>query len=61
MLSVGESIKLDILNQSYWEHYKLARDIGHIYDIGHPKRIEIEKALNELLVDVNTLQEKKKS
>lgn len=42
-------IKLEILNGSYWEHFKYAKELALIYPLNHPKRVKIEKEVNIIL------------
>lgn len=49
-------IQLEILEFSYWEHFKAAKDLALIYPIGHHKRISLEKEIDKL---VTTLQQHK--
>lgn len=44
---------LEILRANYWEHFKAAKDMALYLDISHPKRIRIEKELNEILIILN--------
>ena len=38
----------EILQGSYWEHFKKAKDLALIYPPEHKKRKELELALNEI-------------
>ena len=38
------NIKVEILEYSYWEHFKALKDIALILPIEHPKRKKLEKA-----------------
>lgn len=49
-------IKLEILTASYWEHFKMAKDLALTVPIGHPKRVKIENALNEIQAEINELK-----
>jgi hypothetical protein len=40
--------RLEILKYSYWEHFKHLKDISLILPLDHPRRIELEKSVNEL-------------
>lgn len=42
------SIEFEILQLSYWEHFKLAKDLALVYPVEHKKRKTVEKILNEL-------------
>lgn len=52
-----ESIKkkLEILNSSYWEHFKFAKDLAGYLDFDHPKRKKIEEKLNEMVDEIHKL------
>lgn len=42
------SIEFEILQLSYWEHFKLAKDLALVYPVEHIKRRTLEKILNDL-------------
>ena len=42
------TIEIEILQLSYWEHFKLAKDLALVYPVEHIKRKTVEKILNEL-------------
>lgn len=42
------SIEFEILQGSYMEHFKKAKELAMIYPVEHPKRKELETALSEL-------------
>lgn len=43
------SKELEILNSSYWEHFKFTKELAGYLGIKHPKRVRIESELNEEL------------
>ena len=43
------SIALEILNASYWEHFKYAKELAGYLDLDHPKRVIAEKELNKII------------
>ena len=51
-----ENIKIEILEYSYWEHFKALKDIALILPIEHPKRKKLEKATNEILAELYELK-----
>jgi len=53
---LSTSNRLLILEFSYWEHYKHAKDIAFIYPVDNPKRKEIEKSLNEILIEIQKIK-----
>jgi hypothetical protein len=42
-------MKTEILQMSYWEHFKFAKELAQSHPINHPKRLKIEKELNKIL------------
>lgn len=48
-------MKIEILNSSYWEHFKFAQELSGYLDFNHPKRIKIEKELNIMLDEIRIL------
>lgn len=44
---------MEILEASYWEHFKAAKDLALYLPITHPKRVKVEQALNELQDKLN--------
>lgn len=48
-----QNIELEILQYSYWEHFKAAKDLAFILPVEHPRRLEIEKTANDLLDKIN--------
>ncbi len=42
------NISKEILNASYWEHFKFAKELALILPIEHPKRIKIESEVNKI-------------
>jgi hypothetical protein len=51
-----DSIKIEILEYSYWEHFKALKDVALILPIEHPKRKKLEKATNEILKELHELK-----
>ena len=54
------SNRLQILEYSYLEHFKHAKDLALVLPIEHPKRKEIESELNKIVVEINKLKKTKK-
>ena len=50
------SIELEILQYSYWEHFKVAKDLSFILPIEHPKRVELQNTINSLIVEIKNVQ-----
>jgi hypothetical protein len=49
-------IKLQILEYSYWEHFKALKDISLILPINHHKRISLELELNKIQKEIHDLK-----
>lgn len=47
-------IEQEILQYNYWEHFKAAKELSRILGMEHPRRKEIEKTMNELLLKINS-------
>lgn len=56
-----EQLRLEILEYNYWEHFKYAKDLALILPLKHPKRVMLEKKLNEMVVEINQLKDRNKS
>jgi hypothetical protein len=50
------NVKLPILGSSYWEHFKMAKDLALYLPITHPKRINLEKEINDIQNKINQLK-----
>lgn len=44
-----KEIKQEILKASHLEHFKVAKELAHIYPVSHPKRLKIENECNNIL------------
>jgi len=53
--------KLEILEGSYWEHYKFAKDLSLYLPLDHPKRKLLEAELNKQLEVINKIKEENKA
>jgi hypothetical protein len=49
-------IKLQLLEYSYWEHFKALKDISLILPITHPKRILLDNEVNKLQKEIHDLK-----
>ena len=49
-------IKIEILEYSYWEHFKVLKDVALILPIEHPKRKKLENTINEILKELHELK-----
>ena len=52
------NIKLDILNASYWEHFKFAKDLALILPLDHPKRKRVEAEVDRIQKEILDLNKK---
>lgn len=50
------NIELEILQSSYWEHFKAEKDVALILPIDHPKRIKLRKEINDLTEKIQRLK-----
>ena len=50
------TIKEEILQQSYYEHFKTAKDLAHVFPPDHPKRVKLQIAIDEILIKINKLK-----
>jgi hypothetical protein len=50
------NIGIEILEYSYWEHFKALKDISLILPLNHPKRKKFEKTTNEILKELQDLK-----
>ena len=42
-------LELEILNASYWEHFKWAKELAGYLPLKNHKRVKLEKILNEMI------------
>jgi hypothetical protein len=54
-------IKLQILKESYWEHFKRAKDLALILDIKDPTRLKIESELNIIQQQIDETHDRNRS
>ena len=52
-------IERELLQCSYWEHHKFAKDLALILPIDHPKRVRIEKELNKIIAELKVLEDER--
>ena len=57
-MSKEEEARVEILYLNYWEHFKFAAEIGKVLSIDHPKRIEIQKAADDILAEIHQITKK---
>lgn len=51
-----DSIAFEILNFSYWEHFKKAKDLSMIYPPDHPERVLLQQVMDEMILKINQYQ-----
>ena len=51
------NIAEEILQQSYFEHFKAAKDLAHIFSPDHPKRILLQITIDEILLKIKALKQ----
>lgn len=52
-------IELEILESSYWEHFKSAKDLSLYLPITHPKRVRLQDEINKISEKMQILKRKK--
>lgn len=50
------SIQLEILEYSYWEHFKMAKDTSLVLPLHNPKRKRIEEEMNKISNQIKELK-----
>lgn len=50
------NIELEILQYSYWEHFKAAKDLSFILPIEHEKRVSLQNEINKISVQIKNVQ-----
>lgn len=58
-MSKEEDARVEILYLNYWEHFKFAAEIGKVLSIDHPKRIQIQKAADNILAEIHKITNQK--
>lgn len=51
-----QQIRLEILQYSYWEHHKAAKDLAMILPVGHPRRKQVEDEMNKLVEEIQKIK-----
>ncbi len=49
--------KLEILNSSYWEQFKYAKELAGYLDLNHPKRVRVEKYISEMIDRIHKIND----
>lgn len=55
-MNSDDEIKLELLQLSYWEHFKHAKDLALSLPIDHPKRKQIEAEVNKLSTEIQKIK-----
>jgi hypothetical protein len=56
-MSIVKTIRIEILESSYWEHFKFAKDLSLYLPLDHPKRVALEKQINDMVKEINELKQ----
>ena len=51
-----KSIELELLQYSYWEHFKFAKDLSFVLPLNHTKRVKIEREINKIQQQILSCQ-----
>jgi len=51
-----DTIKLELLQASYLEHFKCAKDLALVLPLEHSKRKSIEGELNKMQVEIEKIK-----
>lgn len=53
---MSKQIKIELLEYSYWEHFKFAKDLSLILPLEHPKRKLLDEEITKILKELNQLK-----
>lgn len=53
---MSQSNELTILQYNYWEHFKAAKDLALVLPIDHPRRKQVDDAMNKISGELNELK-----
>ena len=56
--NVNHTIQMEILQYSYWEHFKAEKDLSMILQLDHPRRIMMHQQTQKLTEDIRKLSMK---
>ena len=56
--NVNHTIQMEILQYSYWEHFKAEKDLSMILQLDHPRRIMMHQQNQKLTEDIRKLSMK---
>lgn len=56
--NTANGYKLELLQYSYWEHFKFEKDIAFVLPIDHPKRVKMRHHTNQILEEIHKIQNK---
>lgn len=57
---MDQTIKLQILEANYWEHFKFAKDISFFLPLDHPTRLKLELELSKMIQEINQIKSEQK-
>ena len=49
-------IKMELLQERYWQHYKFAKDLAFVMSIQNPRYIKIQNEVNNINKKIKELQ-----
>ena len=49
-------IRMELLQYSYWEHIKFAKDLSFVLPLNHPKRVKIEREINKIIKEIHEIK-----
>lgn len=55
-----DELRLEILSYSYWEHFKMEKDLAHVLPLDHPKRKKMHEHSTEILTEIHKMQKEEK-
>ena len=50
------TIQLELLEASYWEHFKKAKDLSLYLPLKDKRRVELENEMNKILKQIHVLK-----
>lgn len=53
---IDMNIELEILEYSYWEHFKYAKDLNLILPLHHKKRVVLDNEMNKMLKRIHQIK-----
>lgn len=56
LLNYTTMVALEILQASYWEHFKRAKELALYLPLKNPTRVAVEAELNNIVIKLDHLQ-----